>query len=321
MRQLQNSSPRKNVFLKPVASSSPRLPFRAGQRRRGADEQISSSQSASKTSFFHRRGASQLPLMITRLLLLLVLFLAGCHEKETTLKVAATPVPQAEILEQIAPDLAKRGIKLEVIVVEDYHLPNRLLAEKRVDANFFQHIPFLDEEKKAFHYNLVVMAKVHIEPMGLYSKRIKSLNELKEGATVAIPSDPTNEARALHLLEQDHLITLKAGATELATPLDIAENPRKLKFREVDAPFLARALPDVDMAAIPANFALAVGLCPEKDALSLESGNSPYANVLVVRKGDEKREDLQILAELLRSDKIRAFLEKKYCGSLLPASK
>src|SRR5262249_11361808 len=161
---------------------------------------------------------------------------------------------------------------------------------KQVDANFFQHKPFLDEQNQRFGYNLKVLTAVHMEPLGIYSKRIKSLDELKDGAAIAIPSDPTNEARALALLQEVKLIKLKKDVA-LATKYDIEDNPKHLKFQEVDAAFLPRALPDVDAAIIPANFAIQGDLNPLKDALALESSDSPYANIVAIRAGDENRED------------------------------
>lgn len=259
---------------------------------------------------------------LRRLLLALCtgLFLSACSHPDTkTIKVAASPVPHSEILQLVVSDLKEKGITLEIIDIDDYQLPNRLLAEKKVDANFFQHEPFLNEQKKTFGYKIVAIAKVHVEPLGIYSDKITSLDGLRDGAVVAVPSDPTNEARALELLEREGLIKLKSGVGLKATIHDITENPKKLKIKEVDAPFLARALPDIDLGVIPSNFAIQVGLCPPKDALAMESGDSPYANVLVIREADLDRPELRELASALQSPKIKEFFTQKHCGALQPA--
>ncbi|HEY4831394.1 MAG TPA: MetQ/NlpA family ABC transporter substrate-binding protein [Waddliaceae bacterium] len=248
-----------------------------------------------------------------------IFFLVGCQSKEKTLKVAATPVPHAELLEMIKSDLNSQGIHLKIVEVDDYNLPNRLLFEKQVDANFFQHKPFLDEQNKRFGYNIKPLVAVHLEPLGIYSKKITSLDELREGAIVAVPSDPTNEARALALLSDVGLIELKSNISSLPTIYDIAENPKHLKIEEVDAAFLPRALPDVDLALIPTNFALQVFPDPIKDALALESVDSPYANIIAVRKEDLDKEEIQKLKRAITSDKIRHFIQEKYKSSIIPA--
>ena len=253
------------------------------------------------------------------LVLFLTLYLAGCQSKETTLTVAATPVPQAEILEAARSNLEKQGICLKIVEVDDYNLPNRLLYEKQVDANFFQHRPYLDEQNQRFGYHLGTLTSVHIEPMGIYSKKITTLDALKEGAIIALPSDCTNESRALGLLEDLGILKLKEEKRSHATTYDIVDNPKNLKFEELDAAFLPRTLVDVDAALIPANYALQAHLNPLTDALALEPCDSPYANLVVIRKGDEGREDLQKLKEALTSEEVRAFILKKYRGALTPA--
>lgn len=246
--------------------------------------------------------------------------LCACGSKEKVIRIAATPVPHADLLEIAKKELDDQGITLKIVEVDDYNLPNRLLHEKQVDANFFQHQPYLDEQNRVFGYNLIPLAKVHIEPMGVYSERIKSLEALKEGAKVAIPSDPANESRALKLLSDLGLITLKTPEINRSlTIYDIDENSKRLSFEEVDSPFLPRALDDVDIAIIPTNFALQAKLNPLKDALALESGDSPYANIVTIRNGDEKREDLQKLKKALNSEKMKAYINEKYHGSLTPA--
>jgi len=248
----------------------------------------------------------------------LIALFSSCSTQTDPLKIAATPVPHADILNEIKPELAKEGIEIKVIEVDDYNLPNRLLAEKQVDANFFQHEPFLEMQKKQFGYSLVSLAKVHIEPLGAYSEKIRTLDALPDEAVIAIPNDPTNEARALKLLEKGGLITLKSDS-QLVTTLDIETNPKRLKFEEIDAAFLPRALADVAVAIIPANFALQASLDPLKDAIFSESGESPYANLIAVRSEEASRTDFQKLKTALQSEKIRQFILDKYKGSILPA--
>ena len=258
-----------------------------------------------------------------RILLLIILMgctLVGCQSNEKTLKIAATPVPHADLLEAIKPDLEEQGITLKIVEVDDYNLPNRLLYEKQVDANFFQHKPYLDEQNRRFGYNLSSLAAVHIEPLGIYSEKITSLDDLQEGATLSIPSDPTNEARALSLLSQVGLIRLKPGVNpNLATVYDIDDNPKHLKFVEVDAAFLPRSLSDVDLAVIPANFALQANLNPVKDALALEALDSPYANIVAIRGGEEDQETFQKLKKALQSEKMGNYIKEKYKGAIIPA--
>lgn len=250
----------------------------------------------------------------------LAICVLGCSKNPSkhTLKVAATAVPHAEILEHIKPLLEKEGVDLEIIVVEDYNTPNRALADKDVDANFFQHDPFLESQKKEFGYKIHSFAKVHLEPMALYSYKINSLDSLKEGDIVAIPNDPTNEARALELLESVGLIKLNRHDTQTSL-LNITENPKKLKFLEIDSPLLTRALEDVSLAAITTNFALQAGLSPEKSSLAIESGKSLFVNVLVIRDGEDDREDLKKLKQAINSDDVKEFIESKYKGAVIPA--
>lgn len=248
-----------------------------------------------------------------------VLLLAGCSDSGKGLKVAASAVPHAQMLEFVKPDLKEQGIDLIVIVTDDYNMPNRALANGDVDANFFQHIPFLDAQIKEFHYPIESLAAIEIEPMGLYSKRIHALSELKEGAALTIPNDPSNEARALLLLQAHGIIQLKDPNNLHATVSDIISNPKHIKFIEVDAGMLARTLDDVDAAAITTNYALQAGLSPLKDALVLESKDSPYANIIAIRIGDENHPDIQALKAAMTSDKMREFILTTYKGAILPA--
>ena len=245
--------------------------------------------------------------------------LASCSsQSENGLKVAVSPVPHEQILKFIKSDLKAKGINLIIIVTDDYNMPNRALANKEIDANFFQHLPFLEEQIKQFNYPIKSIASIEIEPMGFYSKKIKSLDQLKNGATIAIPNDPTNESRALKLLQEHGFIELDTKKNLHATILDIWENPKNLKFIEADAAMLPRTLDDVDLAAINTNYALQAALSP-KNALLLEGQNSPYANVVVIREGDENRPEIIALKEALTSDKMKEFLLKEYNGAVIPA--
>lgn len=237
-----------------------------------------------------------------------------------TLKVGATAVPHAEILEDVVkPALEKEGIQLEVVVYEDYVQPNLNLQDKEIDANYFQHIPYLEKMSSEKNLNLVPLVGVHIEPMGIYSKKIKSLDELKEGAVVTIPDDPTNGGRALFLLQKAGLIKLKENAGIEATVNDIAENPKKLNIKTLEAAMLPRTLEDADIAVINTNYALQADLVPTEDALAIEESDSPYVNVLVVREEDKGNENLRKLAKALTSDEVKAYIEEKYKGSVVPA--
>ncbi len=250
--------------------------------------------------------------------LFLVILLAACTSKKDGFRVAATPVPHAQMLEFIKPDLKKEGLDLIIVVTDDYNMPNRALAEGDLSANFFQHTPFLEEQIKEFHYPLVSIAKIEIEPMGIYSKKVHSLSELPQNATIAIPNDPTNEARALFLLQKAGLIQLNTMSLN-ATVQNISYNPKRLTFREVDAAMLPRTLADVDAAAINTNYALEAKLNPQKDALVIEGADSPYVNVLVVREGTENDPKIIALKDAMTSDKMRQFILRKYKGAVIPA--
>lgn len=253
-----------------------------------------------------------------------VFALVGCggqSASETkTLKVGATPVPHQEILELIAPQLEKEGIKLEIVSFTDYVQPNIALGDKELDANFFQHIQYLDNFI-AEHPNLKLAnaGGVHIEPMGVYSKKIKDLKDLPEAATIAIPNDPTNGGRSLLLLQKAGLIKLRDGAGTSATLYDITDNVKNLRFQEVEAAQVPRTLDDVDAAVINTNYAMQADLIPTRDALFMESSDSPYVNIIAVREGDENRPEIQALMKALRSDEVKNFLNEKYKGAILPA--
>jgi D-methionine transport system substrate-binding protein len=246
---------------------------------------------------------------------LFVLFLMGCSsEPKGGLKVVASSVPHAQMLEAIKPDLKEEGINLKIIVTDDYNMPNRALANGEVDANFFQHLPFMEEQVEQFNYPIESLAKIEIEPMGLYSTKLQSIGELKDLATVAIPNDPTNETRALLLLQKQGLIQL--DKSKQATILNVVKNPKKLKFIEVDAAMLPRALDDVDLAAVNTNYALQAKL---PRALVLEGKDSPYVNIIAIRKGDGDRPEIIALKKAMTSEKMRDFILKTYQGAVQPA--
>ncbi|EPL04370.1 MetQ/NlpA family ABC transporter substrate-binding protein [Pseudomonas sp. CF161] len=233
--------------------------------------------------------------------------------------VGATPVPHAEILEFVKPTLAKEGVDLDIKVFTDFIQPNQQLALKNLDANYYQYRPFLDDFNKTRHTDLVPVVGVHIEPFGAYSTRIRNLSELKDGATVSIPNDPVNTGRALVLLHEAGLIKLKDPSNTLATPKDIAKNPHNFKFKELESAMLPRVLDQVDLDMINTNYALEAGLNPAKDALVIEGADSPYVNFLVARPDNKDSVAIQKLAKALTSPEVKAFIEKKYSGAVLPA--
>lgn len=236
-----------------------------------------------------------------------------------TISVAATAVPHAEILEVVKPVLAKEGVELKIKVFTDYVQPNVQVAEGRLDANFFQHQPYLDEFNASRGTKLVSIAGVHVEPFGAYSSKIKNLADLPQGANVVIPNDATNGGRALLLLQKAGVIKLKADAGITATVKDIAENPKGIKVRELEAATLPRVLAQVDLALINTNYALEAGLNPTKDALAIEGSDSPYVNILVVAESNKDKPALQKLAKALNSAEVKAFINDKYQGAVVPA--
>ena len=250
--------------------------------------------------------------------ILLTLALLGLNLNALeTISVGATPVPHAEILKQAKPLLEKQGYKLEIKEFTDYVLPNLAVEDKEIDANFFQHTPYLDEFNKSKGTKLVSVAKIHLEPMAVYSKKYKSLDEIKDGAKIAIPNDPTNESRALDIITKKGLVKFKEKA--LKTPLDIVQNPKKIQFVELKAAQTPRALDDVDFAVINSNYALSANLNPSKDGVYIEDKNSPYANILVVKQGNEQSPKTKALIKALQSDEIRTFIIQKYGGSVIPS--
>ncbi|OAE12223.1 methionine ABC transporter substrate-binding protein [Pseudomonas simiae] len=255
-------------------------------------------------------------LLFTALAAALTASFAQANEK---LVVAATPIPHAEILELVKPTLAKEGVDLEIKVFTDYVQPNTQVAEKRLDANYFQTLPYLENFNKGKGTNLVTVIGVHVEPIGGYSKKIKNISELKDGATVAIPNEGSNSGRALLLLQKNGLITLKDPTNALSTPKDIVSNPKHLKFKELESALLPRVLDQVDLDVINTNYALEAGLNPAKDALIIEDAKSPYVNFLVARPDNKDSDAIQKLAKALTSPEVKAFIEKKYNGAVVPA--
>ena len=271
------------------------------------------------------------------LALVLSLSLAACGSKkeeapaaapaetpaETTepvvLNVAASSTPHAEILEQVVDILAEQGIDLQIHEYGDYVVPNTAVEEGEEDANYFQHIPYLESfnEKEGTH--LVSVGGIHIEPMGVYAGKTASLEELPDGAEIAVPNDPTNEGRALLLLEAQGLIKLADSSNLEATPNDIVENPKNLTFKELEAAMIPNAVDEVDLSVINVNYALEAGFNPTEDALAIEDANSPYVNIVAVKEGNENNPAVLALVEALQSDTVRDFINETYGGAVVPA--
>ena len=235
-----------------------------------------------------------------------------------TLTVAATPVPHADILRLVAPDLKNADYELKIVEFSDFVSPNMALDAGEVDANYYQHKPFLDDAVKSRGLKIVSVAPIHILPMAAYSKKIKNIADTPEGAHVSIPNDPANGGRALLLLQSAGLIKLKDGAGATATVLDIAENPRKLRFTEVEAAQVPRTIDDVELAVVNSNYAIGVGLNPVKDSIFIESKDSPYAVVVAARQGEEAKPGIEALVKALRTDKVKKFMLDKYQGGVVP---
>ncbi len=260
-------------------------------------------------------------------IVLCVGLLAGCggdsgKGQETVILVGANATPHAEILEQVKDDLKAQGYDLQIKVYDDYIQPNLALDTGELTANYFQHMHYLENFNAERGTKLVSAAEIHYEPFAIYPGRTKSIEELADGATIAVPNDATNEARALLLLEAQGLITLADGAGINATVRDITENPKNLQIKEIAAEQLVRSLPDVDLAVINGNYALSGGLRVDKDALAAEDADSvaktTYVNVLAVREGDENKPEVQALVKALQSDKVKQYIEEKYAGAVVP---
>lgn len=240
--------------------------------------------------------------------------------EDKTITIGVTPVPHAEIVNAIKPDLEAKGYTVEVIEYTDYVTPNTALEDGDIDANYFQTKPYLEETNEGKGYSITYTKGVHLEPIGIYSHNFKSLEEIEEGARVAVPNDPSNEARALRLLESAGLIKLKEG--ELVTPKDITENPKNLEFEELEAAQLPRVLEEVGIAVINGNYAMEADLSPAEDALYLEDATTEaskkYHNVIAVKEGNEDSQKIKDLTEVLTSDAVKKFIEENYNGSVLP---
>ncbi|WP_374282602.1 MetQ/NlpA family ABC transporter substrate-binding protein [Desulfovibrio sp.] len=240
--------------------------------------------------------------------LAMVLALAAPSFAAEDIVVGVTPFPHKDIMLAAKPLLAKEGYNLVIKEFTDYVQPNMALASKQLFANFFQHEPYLDNMNKEKKLDLVSIGKVHIEPLGVYSKKIKKLADLKKGNSISVPNDPTNEARALRLLEANGVITIKPGA--LVTVADITKNPLGLKFHELDAAQLPRTLDDVTASVINTNFSGEAGLVPARDALVMEGSESPYANIVVVRSEDKDSPKAKALMKAVQSPEVKAYIQK-----------
>lgn len=250
------------------------------------------------------------------LVVLLVSFavFVGCSKESSSnrIVVGATPEPHAEMLNLIVDDLAAQGYTLVVKEFTDYVTPNTALEDGEIDANFFQHIPYMNSFNVEHGYHLVNAGGIHVEPLALYSSKYTSLSQLPNGATIAIPNDPTNEGRALLLLESAGLIKLKDSSNLESTPLDIDSNPKNIKFSEIEAASLPRVLSDVDGAVINGNYAIPAGLNAAKDGLVVEGSNSPYVNIIAVKDGNQNSAGIKALVKALQSAEVKAWVNEKY---------
>lgn len=246
---------------------------------------------------------------------------SGSDKKLEVMKVGAGVTPHAEILREISSQLEQKGYQLEVVEYNDYVLPNTALEGGELDANYFQHQPYLDDFNQENGTHIVGVASIHFEPFGIYAGKSDSLADLKDGAVIAVPNDTTNEARALLLLQEQGLIKLKEGAGLTATVVDIEENPKKLEIKELEAAQVPKALSDVDVAAINANYAIEAGL-KLSDALASEQSTSlaaqTYANIIAVKEGEEDSAKTKALVEAVQSEDVKKFVEEKYDGAVVP---
>lgn len=251
--------------------------------------------------------------IVAVLLIACLAFAGGKKEVDySVLTIGATPEPHASMLNLVVEDLAKEGITLKVVEFTDYVTPNEALESGQIDANFFQHIPYMEEFNATKGYHLSNAAGIHIEPIAIYSSKVKALADLKNGAKIAIPNDPTNEGRALLLLQSAGLIKLSDKAGITATPLDVVDNPKKIEFVEIEAASLPRVLADVDAAVINGNYAIPAGLSAKNDGLFVEGADSPYVNIITVKEGNENDPRIVALVNALKSDKIKDYINKTY---------
>ena len=256
-----------------------------------------------------------LAIALVALLTIVSVFAQATSETQsstTKIVVGATPEPHAALLSLVVDDLSAQGITLEVKEFTDYVTPNDAVEYGEIDANYFQHIPYLESFNTEHGYHLVNAGGIHVEPIALYSKKYSSLSDIPNGAVIAIPNDPTNEGRALLLLQSAGLIKLKDNAGLEAIPLDIVENPKNLKFSEIEAATLPRILSDVDAAVINGNYAIPAGLVATRDGLFVEGADSPYVNVIAVKAGNENNPAVKALVEALKSDEVKAYVAEHY---------
>ena len=256
-----------------------------------------------------------LAIALVALLTIVSVFAQATSETQsstTKIVVGATPEPHAALLSLVVDDLAAQGITLEVKEFTDYVTPNDAVEYGEIDANYFQHIPYLESFNTEHGYHLVNAGGIHVEPIALYSSKYSSLSDIPNGAVIAIPNDPTNEGRALLLLQSAGLIKLKDNAGLEAIPLDIVENPKNLKFSEIEAATLPRILSDVDAAVINGNYAIPAGLVATRDGLFVEGADSPYVNVIAVKAGNENNPAVKALVEALKSDEVNAYVAEHY---------
>ena len=250
--------------------------------------------------------------LFVALLCTMVCFVGCTKDDSSVLKVGATPEPHAEMLKLVVDNLAEQGITLKVMEFTDYVTPNEALEGGQIDANFFQHLPYMESFNSERGYHIVNAGGIHIEPVALYSKKLSSLADIKNGATIAIPNDPTNEGRALLLLQSAGLIKLDENAGITATPQNIVENPKNIKFHEIEAASLPRVLLDVDAAVINGNYAIPAGLRANSDGLVVEGADSPYVNVVAVKDGNENSDKITALVKALQSEEIAEFITERY---------
>ena len=271
------------------------------------------------------------PLALILCLIFVLALAAGCGGKtepakpaaapaaDKPLKVGVTPGPHAQIMEVVKKVAEKDGLKIQIVEFSDYVQPNVALNQGDIDINSFQHLPFLENMVRDRKYDLVMLAKTFTFPMGIYSKKIKNIKELKDGAVIAMPNDPTNGGRALLLFEKAGLIKLKPGLGHKASVVDIVENPRKFKIRELEAAQIPRTLEDMEIAAINTNYAMSAGLLPAKDALILEDSSSPYANILAVRGKDKDNPLYKKFLKAYQSEEVKKFVTEQFKGSVIVA--
>lgn len=250
-----------------------------------------------------------------------IILLTACQANDkNVLKVGTIAGPESELME-VAKEVAKKdfGLNIKIIEFTDYLQPNTALSDGSIDANMFQHQPYLDQQIKDKNYQLITIGKTFVYPMGIYSNKIKKVEQLPQGSTVAIPNDPSNEGRALLLLQKAKLLQLKKSTGLYATPHDIINNPKQLKFVELEAAQMARSITDVDIAVINTNFAVAAGLSPMKDAIFLEDKDSPYANIIVIRKDEVNDPRMKQLVAALQSEVVLRAAKKIFNDQAIPA--